>query len=75
MWARGSRDWWHRSGWWWSPWIVTEKRGLNQRGCKTLMQACWVTVSVAQPGKWVDFGLTVELDWDVVGGLDQVKDG
>lgn len=23
----------------------------------------------------MDFGLTVELDWDVVGGLDQVKDG
>lgn len=27
------------------------------------------------PGKWVGFGLSVELDWDVVGGLDQVKDG
>lgn len=30
---------------------------------------------ITLPGKWVGFGLSVELDWDVVGGLDQVKDG
>lgn len=28
---------------------------------------------ISWSGKWVDFGLTVELDWDVVGGLDKVK--
>lgn len=30
---------------------------------------------IAGLGKWVGFGLIVELDWDVVSGLDQVKDG
>lgn len=45
---------------------------LRKEGTKS--KGCWVTVR-AGPGKWVGFGLTVELAWDVVGGLDQVKDG
>lgn len=27
----------------------------------------------AGPGKWVGFGLVVELDWDGADGLDKVK--